>query len=214
MFDSLTRLYEGKNINQKMNLRTQLKSTRMQKGETIHEYFSRISQFKEQLEAIGDTLDEEKLIMTTLNGLTRPWDAFIQTICVRKEKLNFDSLWEECVQEEARVANREALLSRDEYQSLATHTKGGRKRSYFQKETHKESHPKKNSYIKNITLQGDSRSFRKVKEEKNISHPNNVTIVTRWDILLRIFQLYEKNTRRETRGTMPIQLKMKSHLQR
>jgi hypothetical protein len=57
MFDSLTRLYEGRNINQKMNLRTQLKNTKMQKGEKIHEYFSRISQFKEQLEAIGDALD-------------------------------------------------------------------------------------------------------------------------------------------------------------
>jgi hypothetical protein len=53
MFDALTRLYEGKNINQKMNLRTQLKNRRMQKGETIQEYFSRISKFKEQLEAIG-----------------------------------------------------------------------------------------------------------------------------------------------------------------
>jgi macrodomain Ter protein organizer (MatP/YcbG family) len=51
MFDALTRLYEGRNINLKMNLRTQLKNTRMQKGETIQEYFSRISQFKEQLEA-------------------------------------------------------------------------------------------------------------------------------------------------------------------
>jgi hypothetical protein len=131
MFDVLTRLYEGKNINQKINLRTQLKSKRMQKGQTIQEYSSRISQFKEQLEAIGDTLDEDELIMIALNGLTRPWDTFIQTICARKEKLNFDSLWEECVQEEARVANREALLSRDEDQALATHTKGGRKRSYF-----------------------------------------------------------------------------------
>jgi hypothetical protein len=49
MFDSLTRLYEGKNINWNMNLRTQLKNTRMQKGEAIQEYFSRISQFNEQL---------------------------------------------------------------------------------------------------------------------------------------------------------------------
>jgi hypothetical protein len=71
MFDALSRLYEGKNINRKMNLRTQLKNTRMQKGETIQEYFSRISEFKQQLEAIGDTIDEEELIMTTLNGLTR-----------------------------------------------------------------------------------------------------------------------------------------------
>jgi hypothetical protein len=46
MFDSLTILYEGKNINRKMNLRTQLKNKRMQKGETIQEYFSRISEFK------------------------------------------------------------------------------------------------------------------------------------------------------------------------
>jgi DNA gyrase/topoisomerase IV subunit B len=143
MFDALTRLYEGRNINWKMNLRTQLKSTRMHKVETIQEYFSRISQFKEQLEAIEDTIDEDEIIMTTLNGLTRPWDAFIQTICARKEKLHFDSLWEECVQEEARVANREALLSRDEDQALSTHTKGGKKRSYFQKETHKESQPQK-----------------------------------------------------------------------
>ena len=58
MFDALTKMYEGKNINRKMNLRTQLKSTRMQKGETIQEYFFRISQFKEQLEAIDDTIDE------------------------------------------------------------------------------------------------------------------------------------------------------------
>jgi hypothetical protein len=30
-FDSLTRMYEGNNINRKMNLRTQLKNTKMQK---------------------------------------------------------------------------------------------------------------------------------------------------------------------------------------
>jgi hypothetical protein len=88
MFDALSRLYEGKSINRKMNLRNQLKNTRMQKGETIQEYFSRISEFKEQLEVIGDTIDEDELIMATLNGLTRAWDAFIQTICARSEKLN------------------------------------------------------------------------------------------------------------------------------
>jgi hypothetical protein len=69
--------------------------------------------------------------MTALNGITRPWDAFIQTICARKEKLQFDSLWEECVQEEARVANREAVLLRDEDQALDAHAKGGKRSSHF-----------------------------------------------------------------------------------
>jgi hypothetical protein len=56
MFDALTKMHEGRNINQKMNLRTQLKNTKTQKGETVHDYFSRVSQFKEQLEAIGDVI--------------------------------------------------------------------------------------------------------------------------------------------------------------
>jgi hypothetical protein len=44
-----------------MNLRTQLKNTKMQKGEMIQEFFSRISEIKEQLKAIGDTIDEDEL---------------------------------------------------------------------------------------------------------------------------------------------------------
>jgi hypothetical protein len=77
--------------------------------------------------------------MTALNSLTIPWDEFIQMICARMKKLKFHILWEECIQEETRVANCEALLARDDDQALATHTKRGRKKPYFQKETHKES---------------------------------------------------------------------------
>jgi replicative DNA helicase len=57
MFDALTRMYERNDINWKMNLRTQLKNTNMQKVEKVQDYFSRVSQFKEQLEEIGDKLD-------------------------------------------------------------------------------------------------------------------------------------------------------------
>jgi hypothetical protein len=95
--------------------------------------------------------------MTALNGLTRPWDAFIQTICSKTAKLKFDGLWEECIQEETRVANREALLARDEDQALATHTKGGRKMSHFQKETHKESHPQNKSQPKRFQKKGQRK---------------------------------------------------------
>ena len=46
MFDALTRMYVGRKIIWKMNLRAQLKSTKKSKGETIHEYFTRVSQYK------------------------------------------------------------------------------------------------------------------------------------------------------------------------
>ena len=56
MYDVLAKMYEGRNINKKMNLRAQLKSTMMSQGESIQDYFTRVSQFKEQLEAIGENL--------------------------------------------------------------------------------------------------------------------------------------------------------------
>ena len=47
MFDALTNLYEGKNINRKMILRTQLKGVKMQSSKSIQSYFTRVSQIKE-----------------------------------------------------------------------------------------------------------------------------------------------------------------------
>ena len=106
MYDALSIMYEERNLNRKMNLRAQLKGTKMSKGGSIQYYFTRVSQFKEQLSVIRDTLDEDELVMTALNGLTRPWDSFIQTLCARKEIMEFDIVWQDCIQEETRVSNR------------------------------------------------------------------------------------------------------------
>ena len=78
--------------------------------------------------------------MIALNGLTRPWDSFIQTLCARKESMNFDIVWEDCIQEEAREANKEALLIEDDH-ALAAHTKE-RNKSNFKKSNHKPSKKK------------------------------------------------------------------------
>ena len=47
MYDALSKMYERRNINKKMNMRAQLKGTKMSKGEYIQDYFIRVSQFKE-----------------------------------------------------------------------------------------------------------------------------------------------------------------------
>ena len=41
MYDAISRMYEGRNINIKMNLRDQLKSTKMSHGESIQDYFTK-----------------------------------------------------------------------------------------------------------------------------------------------------------------------------
>jgi hypothetical protein len=199
IFDSLSKLYEAKNINRKMNLRTQLKNTKMQKREMIQEYFSRISEIKEQLKAIRDTIDEDEFVITSLNDLARPWDAFIQSICGRKEKLQFESLWEECTKEETRVANREALLARDDDQALATHTKGGRKKPYFKGNLIENRNHQRNSTTKNL-IQEIFR--RKDNATDKISHLYNAINVIRWDTRQIIVHSKEKNTRGSTKGNM------------
>ena len=85
MFDALTNMFEGKNINRRMTLRNQLKGVKIQKIETIKSYFSRVSHIKEQLESIGDMIEEQEVVMATLNGLPREWDSFIRGICARSK---------------------------------------------------------------------------------------------------------------------------------
>ena len=55
--------------------------------------------------------------------------------------MELDIVWENCIQEEARVANREALFREDD-QALATHTRIITQ-SNFKKDSHKEFRPPK-----------------------------------------------------------------------
>ena len=52
--------------------------------------------------------------MTTLNGLPRTWDSFIQGICARKKIVKFSRLWEEFSQEEARITTREEKMGSED----------------------------------------------------------------------------------------------------
>jgi hypothetical protein len=133
MFDALSRLYEGRNINKKMDLRTQLKNLKMQKFESIHAFFTRISQINEKIIVIDDSVEEVELVMTTMNGLLKSWDSFIRGIYSRSKLTKFSRLWEDCVQEEARLGARQEKLSDNENQALTTHFRKGKKK--------KENHP-------------------------------------------------------------------------
>ena len=115
-----------------MTLRNQLKNVKIQNAKTIQSYFTRVSQIKEQLEAIDEEVENAEIMMTTLNGLSRSWDSFIQGICARKKLFKFSRLWEECSQEEARIAAREENMG-IEYQALIVHSKKGRRRSHHSK---------------------------------------------------------------------------------
>jgi hypothetical protein len=72
--------------------------------------------------------------MTTLNGLPKSWETFIQGICSRRKLTKFRRQWEDCTREEARLAAREEELGNDD-QALTVHARKGKSR--------KENHPPK-----------------------------------------------------------------------
>ena len=92
MYDALTKMFEGKNINRKMTLRNQSKNVKIQNSKTIQSYFTRVAQIKEQLEAVEENVEEGEIVMITLNALPRSWDSFIQGIYARRKLISFIQL--------------------------------------------------------------------------------------------------------------------------
>ena len=106
-----------------MTLRKLLNSVKIKNYGTIQSYFTRVSQIKEQLEAVEENFKEGEIVMTTLNGLPRSWDSFIQGICVRRKLISFRKLQEEYAQEEAIFVTREENLGATNNQALTVYTR-------------------------------------------------------------------------------------------
>jgi len=92
LYDALKNMFKGKNINRNMNLRSQLKNVNKHNSDTIQSCFTRVSQIKEQLEAVEENFEEGEIVITTLNGLPISWESFIQGICARRKLISFSRL--------------------------------------------------------------------------------------------------------------------------
>ena len=93
-------------------------------------------------------MENAEIVVTTLNGLPRLWDSFIQGICARKKLVKFNRLWEECSQEEARIAAREENMG-SEYQALTIHP--NKIRWDYHHPKGKNSHQKDKRYSRNMS---------------------------------------------------------------
>ena len=85
---------------------------------------------------MGEDIEKGEVVMTTLNGIPRSWDSFIQGICARRKLITFTRLWKECSQEEARIIAREKKMGNED-QTVTTHTKNNKREcSHHKKEKH------------------------------------------------------------------------------
>jgi hypothetical protein len=107
MYDALTNLFSVRNIGQVMSLKNELRDMKMNDDDSITSYFVRISQLRDQLQAIEEITSEKELVNIVLNGLPKTWDAFAASMNTRKEYSTFEELWTCCAQEESRINAKE-----------------------------------------------------------------------------------------------------------
>jgi putative lipoic acid-binding regulatory protein len=71
MYDALTNLFSVRNIGQVMSLKNELRHMKMNDVGNITSYFVKISQLRDQLQAIEEIIPEKELVNIVLNGLTK-----------------------------------------------------------------------------------------------------------------------------------------------
>jgi hypothetical protein len=135
MHDALKNMFESNNTIRALTLKNQLQYIKMTKDDIVVTFFMNISEIRDQLGDIGETISDRELVMTTLNSLPRHWEPFLQSINGRLDLPGFDRLWKDWTQEETRLIARGVQDSHhDDNHALAFHTnKGRRNRRSFNK---------------------------------------------------------------------------------
>ena len=102
MWKALTSMYDGKLVQRKMLLETQMRSLMMTKGEDMEHFLFRLQAIRDQLTATSATVDDVVIVRTALNAFTDEWETFVQSILGRADLPDWDSLWSILQQEELR----------------------------------------------------------------------------------------------------------------
>jgi hypothetical protein len=104
---------------------------KMNDDDNITSYLVRISQLRDQLQAIEEIISEKELVNIVLNGLPKTWDAFAASMNTRKEYPTFEELWTCCAQEESRISAKEKPQRKYDDQAFTARFKNFRNKRKF-----------------------------------------------------------------------------------
>ncbi len=115
-WDTLVKMYNTNTQARKMQLKQELHNLQKNKM-NISDYFIKVKNLADALASIGAPVDDEDLVVVTLNGLGKDYSQFRTSIAVRKTFPDFQDLITLFISEEMRV--------------VGTSSKGGSQESVF-----------------------------------------------------------------------------------
>ena len=131
-YDSLVKLYETKATSQKRLLKSQLRFLKMESDESVNSFFTKISNIKDKLLAIGIHTDDDDLVQSTFDGLSPAWELFLVAVNGRGVEPSFEKLWQDCLHEESRIKTRVGPVLQENL-ALAASMKKGKGKNFLRK---------------------------------------------------------------------------------
>ena len=76
MWKTLKHLYQNNSDQRKLALKGKIHKTKMEKGETIPKYLTKLTQCWDVLESVGITVSKEDMVSLALLGLAKSWHSY------------------------------------------------------------------------------------------------------------------------------------------
>jgi hypothetical protein len=124
--DTLVNLYEKQAPSQKRTLKHKLKYLKMEKGESMASFYSRIAHIRDQILVTGVTVDDDDLVQAIFDSLPSSWETFLSSVSGREIQPTFERLWHDFLQEESNTDTR-SEPTKEEHSTLESRFKGKKK---------------------------------------------------------------------------------------
>ncbi len=121
-WDTLVKMYNTNTQARKMQLKQELHNLQKNKM-NINDYSTKVKNLADALASIGAPVDDEDLVVVTLNGLGKDYSQFRTSIAVRETFPNFQDLITLLISEEMRI--------------VGTSSNGGSQESFFYSNTNR-----------------------------------------------------------------------------
>ena len=88
---------------------------------------------RDELAAVGETVDSAELIRVALNGFSKSWETLVRSIVARESMPSWERLWDDFVQEELRVGSISSIGHRGGEEDTVAHAAKGKKKKISKK---------------------------------------------------------------------------------
>jgi len=110
-----------------MVLKDKLKAIKMTKTNNVTTYLTKITSVRDELVAVGEIIAPTELVRIALNGFPKTWENFVDDIVAQENLLDWERLWDDCIQNEIRKNHLGAAKQvEDDNMTLLARGKKGR----------------------------------------------------------------------------------------